>query len=110
MPLSERWARFLVRRAWLVLGAVTIATGVLIFGITRLRTDFNIEASLPAHHPFIQIDHEIRAQFGGRNTMIVAIVPREGTAWRTDVLQVVQDVTLTALQLPDVIAQNVVSL
>src|SRR5262249_35001418 len=69
-----------------------------------------VEASLPAHHPFVQIDRQIREEFGGRNTMIIAIVPKEGTAWRPDVLQIVHDVTTEALQLPDVMAQNVVSL
>jgi hypothetical protein len=110
MTAGERYAHFLVRHAWAVLLAVAVATGVLVFGIRQLRADFNIEASLPAQHPFVQIDREIRKQFGGRNTMIVAIVPRAGSVWRPEILTVVRDVTLAALRLPDVIAQNVVSL
>src|SRR5256712_388486 len=42
--------------------------------------------------------------------MIVAIVPRDGEVWRSDVLRVVQEVTFAALRLHDVIAPNVVSL
>ena len=56
----------------------------------QLRTEFNIEASLPAHHPLVEIDRKIRRQFGGRNTVIALIVPRQGDVWRTDVLDVVQ--------------------
>jgi predicted RND superfamily exporter protein len=110
MSVGERWARFLVRRAGAVLAVVAVVTVALVVGIGQLRADFNVEASLPARHPFVQIDREIRAQFGGRNTMVVAIVPREGTVWRTDMLTLVRDVTEAALNLPEVMAQNVVSL
>ena len=110
MSTSERYARFLVRHAWVVLLAVVLVTIVLALGMGRLRTEYRIEASLPAHHPFVQIDHQIRSQFGGRSTTIIAIVPRTGGVWRPEVLTVVRDVTLAALRLPDVIAQNVVSL
>jgi hypothetical protein len=40
---------------------------------------YSIESVLPASHPFVQIDHEIGREFGGR-TMIVAIVPRTGVS------------------------------
>jgi predicted RND superfamily exporter protein len=110
MSRLERYARFLVRRAWPVLGAVVLLTALLAAGLWRLRADFDVEASLPANHPFVQIDRRIRAQFGGRKTIILAIVPRDGDVWRPAVLTIVQDVTLAALRLPDVIAQNVVSL
>jgi len=110
MPSLERWARLLVRRAWIVLGVVAIVTVVMIAGTRRLRVEFDVEASLPAGHPFVRIDHAIRREFGGRNTMIMAIVPREGDVWRSEVLEIVQQVTVAALRLPDVIGQNVVSL
>ena len=110
MSRLERYARFLTEHAWMVLVAVALVTVVLAAGTRRLRADFDVEASLPANHPFVQIDREIRRQFGGRRTMIVAIVPRDGDVWRPEVLALVRDVTLVALRLPDVIAQNVVSL
>ena len=110
MTVLERYARFLVRHAWTVLALVAIATAAVAFGMTKLRAEFNVEASLPDNHPFVQIDREIRQEFGGRKTIIAAIVPREGDVWRPEVLEVVQDFTLEALRLPDIIAQNVVSL
>src|SRR5581483_10361576 len=112
LPMSalERYARFLVRHAVAVLVLVALATAALLGGLGRLRADFDVEGSLPANHPFVQIDRRIRAQFGGRNTMIVAIVPRDGDVWRPSVLRIVHDVTLEAIRLPDVIAQDVVSL
>ncbi len=110
MSALERYARLVTRHAGIVLVVVALVTAGLVWGIGKLRTEFNIEASLPAGHPFVQADREIRAQFGGRNTVIVAIVPRAGDVWQREVLDVVRDVTRLALRLPDVIAQNVVSL
>jgi len=110
MPRLERYARLLTGHAWAVLIAVGVVTAALAAGMGRLRVSIDFEASMPANHPFVQIDHQIRREFGGRNTMIVAVVPRDGEVWRPDVLRVVQEVTLAALRLPDVIAPNVVSL
>ena len=70
-----------------------------------------LEKPLPANHPYVQTDRTIRREFGGRRTSIVGIVPRDGgSVWRPEILEVVRDVTAAALRLPDVMAQNVVSL
>lgn len=106
----ERYSRFLVRRAWSVLLAVALATIWIGSGIGKLRSEFNIEASLPRDHPLVQIDRTIREKFGGRNSIIVLLVPRDGDVWRPEVLQAVRDITDAGLRLPDIIAQNVVSL
>src|SRR6185295_13131018 len=106
----ERYVRFVVRYRWAILAVVAVLTGLVASGMAKLRTEFNVEASLPANHHFVQVDKEIRATFGGRRMVIVAIVPRDGDVWRTPVLEVVRDFTLAALRLPDVMAQNVVSL
>ena len=106
----ESYARFIVRYAWVVLLAVALATGWIASGIGKLRTEFNLESNLPENHPLVQIDETIRQSFGGRNTIIALIVPREGDVWRREVLEVVQEATIAALRLPDIIAQNVVSL
>src|SRR5512140_733769 len=110
MSRLERYTRFVTDHRWAVLLTVVAATLAVSAGIGRLRTDFNVENSLPANHPFVEIDRTIRKEFGGRKTVIVAIVPREGDVWRPEVLEIVRDATLAALRLPDVIAQNVVSL
>jgi hypothetical protein len=108
--LLERYTRWVVRHPYWVLLGVAAVTAWLVTGIGKLVADFNIEHVLPADHPFIQIDRTIRAEFGGRNTVMVGIVPRQGDVWRPEILEIVQRVTQTALRLPDVMAQNVVSL
>jgi predicted RND superfamily exporter protein len=110
VTVLERHVRFVVAHAWPVLLGVVLVTAALGAGVGRLRTDFDVEAMLPAAHRFVQVDRAIRREFGGRNTIVVAIVPREGSVWRPEVLEVVRDATLEALRLPDVMAHAVVSL
>jgi len=110
MRVLDRYVRWLVRHPWLVLALVVAATVFVASGMRKLRTEFSVEASLPTGHPFVQIDQTIRKEFGGRRTLLVGIVPRTGDVWQPHVLAVVHDFTLEALRLPDVMAQNVVSL
>ncbi len=110
MTALERYATFLTRHAWAVLIAVALATVGLASGIGRLRADFDFETALPPDHPYVQFDRTIRSEFGGRKTVIVAIVPRQGEVWQPEVLEVVHQATLAALSLENVIAHNVVSL
>ena len=53
----------------IVLAVVAVATAAVALGIGRLRAEFKMEASLPAHHPFVQIDQRIREEFGGRSVV-----------------------------------------
>lgn len=111
MTSLERYVRFVTSRPWTVLIAVAAVTAGLGGGIPRLQQDFSVEAMMPANHPFIQIDRTIRQQFGGRNAATIALMPKDGgDVWRPEVLDVVRQVTLDALQLEEIIAQNVVSL
>jgi predicted RND superfamily exporter protein len=110
MRLLDRYVRWLVRHPWIVLVAVTVVTAVVASGLRHLHTEFNVESSLPANHPFVRIDRTIRKEFGGRRTLMLGIVPRTGDVWQPAVLATVRDVTLAALSLADVIPQNVVSL
>ena len=110
MRVLDLYVRWLVRHAWLVLALVVVTTVLVASGIRQLRTEFSVEASLPTGHPFVRIDQTIRKEFGGRRTLLVGIVPPTGDVWQPDVLAVVHDFTMAALRLPDVMAQNVVSL
>ncbi len=106
----ERYARWLVVHPWQVLALVLVATLALASGMRHLRSEFSVEASLPARHDFVRIDRAIRAEFGGRRAMVLAVVARDGDVWRPAVLAVVRDLTRAVLHLPDVMPQNVVSL
>lgn len=106
----KRYSQFVARRAWLVLIVTLTGTLLLSSGMSRLTVNLDPENELPADNPYIAVDRKIRAEFGGKNFVAVALVPRSGSVWRPDVLRAVHDLTLDVLNLPGVIRQNVVSL
>lgn len=106
----ERYSQFVARHGWLVLAVTLLGTLALSLGISRLEVNLDPQNQLPADNPYITVDRKIRAEFGGKNFVAIALVPRSGTVWRPDVLRAVHDLTLDLLNAPGIIRQNVVSL
>jgi len=103
-------AEFVVAHPWAVLVASLIVSAVMAAGTLRLSVDTAPENVVPGNNHYIALDRKIRKEFGGRNFVAMAVLPSSGTVWRTDVLQVVYDVTLDLLNARGVIPQNVISL
>ncbi len=110
LQLLRSYAEFVVRHAWLVLFASVLGAGALAAGTSRLVVNLDPEAQLPADHPYIVIDRQIRKEFGGRSFVAIALVPKSGDVWKPEILRKVHDLTIDVLNLPGVIRQNVVSL
>lgn len=104
------YAEHIVRHPWRVLILSLLATAAVASGMSRLRVNLDLEQQLPADHPYVVVDRIVRKQFGGRNFVAIALVPKSGSVWRPDVLRVVYDLTLDLLNTPGVIRQNVASL
>jgi predicted RND superfamily exporter protein len=105
-----RWASFVVRRPGLVLAAALAATLALAAQTPRLVIGFDPESAFPSDHPAVLLDREIRAEFGGRNLVVVAVVARAGDVWRPDVLAAVHGLTETLRALPGSMEPSLVSL
>jgi uncharacterized protein len=110
LQLLRRYANFVVRRAWLVLVASVVLAALLATGMRKLAIELDPEAQLPANHPYIVIDRQIRKEFGGKQFVAIALVPQSGNVWTKEVLQAVHGVTFDLLNAPGIIRQNVVSL
>ena len=108
--ILRAWAELVVRRAWWVLAFSLGATALLAAGTARLEVNLDPEQQLPADHPYVRIDREIREEFGGSRFVAIALVPESGNVWSREVLQAVHDLTMKLLHSPGVIRQNVVSL
>ncbi len=106
----ETLARTIVRHPWRVLIVCLLATAAAASGTARLVVDLDLERQMPSDHPYVVVDRKIRAEFGGRNFVAIAVVPRAGTVWRPEILQMVHALTLDLLDAPGVIRQTVASL
>ena len=110
LQLLRGYANFVVRRAWLVLIVSVVGAALLATGMRKLAVELDPEAQLPADHPYIVIDRQIRKEFGGKHFVAIALVPQSGNVWTQEVLQAVHAVTFDLLNAPGIIRQNVVSL
>jgi predicted RND superfamily exporter protein len=111
MPeLLRIYAGHIVRHPWRVLILSVLATAAVASGMSRLTVNLDLEQQLPADHPYVVVDRTVRKEFGGRNFVAIAVVPKSGSIWRPEVLRVVYDLTIDMLNAPGVIRQNVASL
>ena len=62
----------------ITLTVVSILTALLGWQALHLRLDSGFEKQLPKNHPYIQILKSHQAQFGGGNTILLAVSQKEG--------------------------------
>lgn len=106
----RKYSASVVAHPWWVLAGSLIASAVMASGMLRLGVDTNPENVVPAGNPYIVLDRKIRKEFGGRNFVAIAVIPKSGTVWRPEVLRTVYNITRDLLDARGIIPQNVVSL
>ncbi|HEX4871898.1 MAG TPA: MMPL family transporter [Nevskiaceae bacterium] len=62
----------------ITLGVISLLTLLLGWQASQLRLDSGFEKQLPKDHPFIQVLKKHQAQFGGGNTVLLAVTQKEG--------------------------------
>jgi predicted RND superfamily exporter protein len=62
----------------LTLTVLTLMTLFLGYQASQLRLDSGFEKQLPKEHPYIQVLRKYQAQFGGGNTVLVAVSQKAG--------------------------------
>jgi len=90
---AERFSRFFARqRQWFALG---IATLTLFFAwqMRQLEIFTQYLDLLPRAHPFIHTYEAYRDVYGNANTVVAAIVPREGDVYRPEILRAIARLT-----------------
>ncbi len=76
--MSELYFRWIVRHPWWVMAGVALAT--LFFGwrAAGVRFDNSIEALLPAGHPAVIRDQQVKELFGSREPVLIAVLNDAG--------------------------------
>lgn len=62
----------------LTLTVITLMTVLLGWQASQLKLDSGFEKQLPKDHPYIQVLRQHQAQFGGGNTVLLAVSQKEG--------------------------------
>ncbi len=98
--MKHPWLDYSVQRPWLAIALVLLVTVLFSIGAKNLyfRGDFRIFFS--ADNPQMQAFERMQAQFNKSDNMLVAVVPKDGDMFSTEVLTVVKKLTDAAWQTP----------
>ena len=113
-PAFDRLAQWLGR--WLIdnrkvllviFGALTIMFGYLAAGV---RFSAGFEKSVPTGHPYMEIYRQYASQFGGANSVTVALEKRSGDIFDAGFLKALERLTRAIYSIPGVDQSSVSSL
>src|SRR3989304_398440 len=94
----------------LVLAVFLLITAALLLSALRLRVDAGFTKSLPLKHEYIKTFLEYRAEFGGANRILVALIARDGNMFTPEFFSTLKDVTDEVFFIPGIDRAQVRSL
>lgn len=62
----------------LTMGILLVITAFLFWQLTQIKPDAGFDKSVPLEHEYMQVFKQYLADFGGANTVLVAIIQKEG--------------------------------
>jgi len=89
----ERYARWVVDHARLVVAGIIGTSIVLTVGAARLRVEVDPDKQLPQDHAYIQTLNEVYRLFGDKNLVVVGLFPNDGQVFTPAFLARLDDVT-----------------
>jgi len=90
---AERFSRFFaLRRNWFA-AVIAVISGFFLFQMRHLEIYTQFLDLLPRNHPFIRTYETYRDTYGNANTVVAAIVVRDGDIYRPEILRAIQKLT-----------------
>ncbi|WAC08759.1 MAG: MMPL family transporter [Thermodesulfobacteriota bacterium] len=80
------------------------------YQIRYLSFSTSFESTLPQNHPYVKIHLKFQQLFGGANTTIIGLKPREGDIFQPQFLEKLKVLTEKIMFYPDAITSQVISL
>ena len=108
--MIERFADFCIRRRWLVVSAIFIASAILSFFSTQVDFKTEFQDLLPVDHEYITTNDEYKETFGGSNIVSIMVEVEEGDIFRREILEKIQSITNEMNFVPAVNQYQIISL
>jgi len=86
----------------IILAMVGIATAAFAWQVPKLQIYSDFNDLLPQKHPYIQVYNRMKENFGGANSVIMAIEVEKGTIFNEETLALINKATLGVDNLPSV--------
>jgi predicted RND superfamily exporter protein len=98
--LLRRYARFVIRRRWAVLGTMVVVTLLLVRAAGQLHVEIDPDRQLPQDHPFIQTLNEVHRLFGDKNLVVIGLFPHDGKVFTPAFLKKLAEITAAVDHVP----------
>jgi len=108
--ITRKLADSLIRQRLPILIAFVVATLLLGLSATRLHVDARFEKSIPRNHAFMKAFLKFEPTFGGANTVVVALVNKQGDIFNRPFLERLKGVTDDVFFIEGVKRESVTSL
>ena len=92
------------------MGILLAITAVLLWQAALIKPDAGFDKSIPLKHPFMQVLKQYQDDFGGANTILVALIQKDGNIYNEKFLTKLKQVTDEVFFLPGVDRSHVSSL
>lgn len=94
----------------IVIGFFMAVTAVMLWSATNLRIDAGFEKLLPLNHAYMKTFVKHRAEFGGANRVLVALMARDGDIFNAQYFDILKQATDEVFFIPGVDRSRVSSL
>jgi predicted RND superfamily exporter protein len=79
---SQRFLRriepLIYARRWVTMGVLLAITLLLAWQMFQIKRDAGFDKSIPLEHPYMKVLKQYQAEFGGANTVLVALIGKDG--------------------------------
>ena len=106
----ERFAHFVIRHRWPILGVVIAFTIISLYWIKGLGFKTVLEDTLPSNHPYVQVHEKFQKMFGGANTMTFVLESKKGDIFNRKFLEKLKFATDEIKFYPDANTAQVISI
>ena len=108
--MIDRLEAFVFRRRRFIIAAFILVTAAMAWFASDLRVEASFSKLLPLEHEYIQTYSEYRAEFGGADRVLVALMIKEGDIFTEDYFSRLEALTDAVFFIPGVDRAHVYSL
>ncbi len=97
-------------RRRLTMGILLLITAFFAYEASQIQPDAGFDKSIPLKHPYMQVYKQYQEEFGGANTILVALIQKDGDIYNSKFLHRLKQVTDAVFFLPQIDRSQVQSL
>ena len=106
----RKYVEFIVRFRIAVIILIALITVFIGSRIKELKVEVDPDKNLPQSHPYVIAQNQIDKIFGGRNIVVIGVIPKEGDIFQPKILEKIMRITQKINEIPGAIKTNIFSI